>query len=150
MDRLVTLFLAGGVVAAGAARWRLSLKAVLFLTVFEGAIRKWLLPQVNEYVYFLKDVILLGVYIGAIFDPFRKPARIDPLLIIILVAACAVVALQSFNPNQGTLFAGLFGLKVYLWYVPLIWLVGDAFPDETSFRRFVWPLMEIVERMTAS
>lgn len=45
-----------------ALRWRRSVKIVFLLLVLEGALRKWVLPQANEMIYFLKDVVILGTY----------------------------------------------------------------------------------------
>src|SRR5580704_11720836 len=42
--------------------WQKAVKAALVLVVFEGAIRKWILPGSSDLVYFLKDIVLLLGY----------------------------------------------------------------------------------------
>ena len=43
--------------------WRRTVKVVLVLLVIEGALRKWVLPQASDVMYFLKDIVLLGGYL---------------------------------------------------------------------------------------
>ena len=45
-------------------KYKTAFKLSLIVLVFDGAIRKWLLPQYNNILYFLKDFILLFGYIG--------------------------------------------------------------------------------------
>jgi hypothetical protein len=35
----------------------------LILVVLEGALRKWVLPQASQFIYFLKDFVLIGAYL---------------------------------------------------------------------------------------
>src|SRR6266508_4662666 len=53
-----------GLALAGVLAWRGAVAVALVLAVFEGAIRKWLLPDSQEAVYFAKDALLMGAYVG--------------------------------------------------------------------------------------
>ena len=45
-------------------QWRLAVKGALVLVVIEGAVRKWLVPGAQDLVYFAKDLVLVGAYVG--------------------------------------------------------------------------------------
>ena len=50
------------IVSLSSLNWRRSLKTVLVLVVLEGALRKWVLPQASDLLYFLKDFILINAF----------------------------------------------------------------------------------------
>ncbi|MFM6509105.1 MAG: hypothetical protein ACKPJO_20090 [Dolichospermum sp.] len=44
---------------------------------------------------------------------------------------------QSFNPSLGSSIVGLFGLRGYLLYIPLFWIVTDLFPTKIALYKFI-------------
>ncbi len=112
------------------------LAIVLVLVVLEGAIRKWLLPGFNEYVYFAKDGVLGIAYLLALLrsEGSMRGSGFKLLVPIVFIAA-SLVAAGVINPALGSIVVGLFGLKSYLWYVPLIWVVPMAFDSSTELER---------------
>ena len=42
--------------------WQRLLWVVMFLVVFEGAVRKWVLPGFQAQIFFVKDLILIAAY----------------------------------------------------------------------------------------
>lgn len=134
------------VLAAGAGLfvlglWRVKAAVVgaVFLVVFEGVFRKWVFPEFGQSVYFAKDVLLLGGYVGA-FAPSiihrrpvfeRHPANVFLFLLLVL-GLCELA-----NPALPNLRVGLFGLKAYLFDAPLLYLVPRAFPNGRQLRR-IW------------
>ena len=125
-----------GVVVLSAAKWRWSVQVALVLTVFEGALRKWVFPGLSQYIYFLKDFVLLGAYIGYYTSSAPKPSRLNPGLAVPLVVGWGAVLLQALNPNLGSIITGAFGVKAYLWYVPLLWILPAVFRDKDELFRF--------------
>lgn len=133
---LAVLLAAASVVLLSMVNWRRSLMAVFVLLVFEGAIRKWLLPSASEFVYFLKDLVLLGVYIRLFNSDYRfsfKPTTIN-ILILMALAWCLM---QAFNPSLGSPVVGLFGLRGYLFYIPLMWVIPLLFESEEALYKFI-------------
>ncbi|MFM5962230.1 MAG: hypothetical protein ACKOQ2_34635, partial [Dolichospermum sp.] len=43
--------------------WKKSIFFVLVFLILEGLARKWILPQASQYIYFIKDIVLIGAYI---------------------------------------------------------------------------------------
>jgi hypothetical protein len=118
--------------------WKRLIIVALLLNVFEGAVRKWVIPSSGEYIYFLKDFVLLCAY-SAFFLSRPQPQIsqfLRPLRGWLLVAALAVSA-GVLNPSLGSVIAGAFGAKCYLLDVPLLFLVPHMFASESAFKRFV-------------
>ncbi|MDI9640274.1 hypothetical protein QPK87_12795 [Kamptonema cortianum] len=119
--------------------WRKSVKAVFFLVVMEGALRKWVLPQASELIYFLKDFVLLGAYFQYYFLSalWRKapPNRSFINVLIFLVLGWGVF--QLFNTSLGSPIVGIWGMKNYLYYAPMMWMLPSLFPTEEDFYKFL-------------
>lgn len=112
--------------------WRRAVHAAMVVALFEGAIRKWIFPQGTELVYFFKDIILLGAYLK--FFMFPDPdIRAWRLRIPGTFIACVCITMAVFgacNTNIGSIVIALYGLKIYLWYVPLAFMVPLLFRNE--------------------
>src|SRR5437667_9155957 len=123
----------------GMRRWREAIPAALLFAVFEGAVRKWAFPDYGQFLYLAKDILLLGAYAG-FFLP--RVLRHQPLasrqpVTMPLVLFGIVAVLQLANPLLPNLATGLFGLKAYLVYAPLLYLVPSAFRETAELRRFL-------------
>jgi len=143
---LAALILGGLLLVASARFWRIGAWAALVLMVYEGALRKWFLPQFQEHIYFVKDILLLGSYVGCFFG--ARLMRSRPLiqrhsanLIIGLYAAFCLF--QVLNPRLPNWAVGLYGFESYLFYIPLMYMVPELLPDERIFRRFVGGLLVV-------
>jgi hypothetical protein len=44
---------------------------------------------------------------------------------------------QAFNPSLGSSIVGLFGLRAYLLYIPLFWILTDLFPSKMELYKFI-------------
>jgi hypothetical protein len=141
MNLRVVVALAGGAAAIWAVRrWRLAVQLVMVLLIFEGAIRKWVAPGAQDLVYFAKDVLLLGVYIGFFRDLPRLRSRLPPQPILYGVLAFGALfgVLEIFNPALPNVLVGIFGFKAYFFYVPLIFVLPAAFRDDSEVHLFLW------------
>ncbi|MDJ0708317.1 MAG: hypothetical protein QNJ46_34025 [Leptolyngbyaceae cyanobacterium MO_188.B28] len=141
--QLLTIGLLGGalILYLSSLNWRRSVKTALIIALLEGALRKWMFPQASELIYFLKDFILVGAYINY-FYIYKRKYKKQPLsryqFITILICFAAIwCVFQAFNPSLGSPIIGLFGLKNYLLYIPLIWIVPFLFDSEESLYRFL-------------
>ncbi|MBW4462395.1 MAG: hypothetical protein KME47_19470 [Nodosilinea sp. WJT8-NPBG4] len=136
---LVALFAMGLIVLLSAQDWQRSVKAVLVLVVLEGALRKWVLPQASQLIYFLKDFVLIGAYLRYfLLSPVQTRIFTQKPFILILVGCMAVWGgVQVFNPSLGSPVIGLFGFKSYFLYVPLVWLVPQMFSTEEKLYQFI-------------
>lgn len=127
-----------GLFILGMYKVRAAVVGALLLAVFEGVFRKWIVPESGQLVYFAKDVLLLGGYVG-VFGPRivrgepvcdRHPANL--VLVPLLVLGICELA----NPALANMKVGLFGIKAYLLDVPLLYLVPRALGDVRQLRGF--------------
>lgn len=116
--------------------WRLATKAAMVVVLFEGALRKWIFPQFSDMIYFLKDGMLLGVYAGY-FTGMRKPIlqKWPHAPVSAAICGCGILSLGVLNSNTGSLTAALLGLKNYVFYMPLMFVVPSVFSHRAEFRR---------------
>jgi hypothetical protein len=116
--------------------WRGTIITVLIWMLVEGAVRKWYLPQFQSQLLLVKDFLLIAAYIGYFFAP--RPLALGPksgtlaLLVIIELLFCS---LQLLNPHSPSLLLSLFGLKNYLVYIPLAFIVPDMIIDRAGLRK---------------
>ncbi|HEV7503814.1 MAG TPA: hypothetical protein VGS07_02780 [Thermoanaerobaculia bacterium] len=145
MIRVLLIVLGGVAVAWSVRQWRLAIQAAMLLLVLEGAIRKWLLPGAQDLVYFAKDALFLGAYLGYFRSRARRAAHPQaPLLYATLAFGAALGLLEVFNPKLPNLLVGLLGFKSYFLYVPLLFVVPAVFPDDAALARFLQRYMLIV------
>jgi hypothetical protein len=139
MKLLIGLLACIVIFSLSALNWRRSVKAIFVLLVLEGALRKWVLPQANEMMYFLKDIVLLGAYFNffcfsGLKEKFYNKNSVINVLIFISIGWCVF---QIFNPSLGSPLVGLFGLRGYLINLPLIWIIPLLFQSEGEFYKFL-------------
>lgn len=136
---LLASFVVGLVVLLSAQDWQRSVKAVLVLLVLEGALRKWVLPQASQFIYFLKDFVLIGAYLRYFLLSTVQTRLFTQTPFILLLIVCMFIwaSVQVFNPSLGSPIIGLFGIKSYFIYVPLVWLVPQMFSSEEELYQFI-------------
>ncbi len=136
MNALYTAVLAG-IFLIGLLAWRQAVVGALVLAVFEGALRKWVFPEAHQWVYLGKDALLLGAYAG-FFAPrlaMRRRLVSHPATVPLIALGCLTLV-QLVNPALPNLWVGLFGIRAYMIYVPLLYLVPFVFRDAESLRKF--------------
>lgn len=121
-------------------KWRIAVKVAIIAALLEGAIRKWGLPQAQEIVYFLKDIFLAGAYVRFFLFPepaVRKVNVNGPLMLLLVVGT--IVCLTALNPNIASVPAAILGLKIYLYYIPMAFMMPFLFKDEKDLvRQLSW------------
>lgn len=122
------------------SNWRAAVKIALVVALFEGAIRKWILPSGQELVYFLKDVFLIGAYIRFFLSPtpeLRAYTLKVPLGAVMILSAIACAS--ALNPNIGSVIIALYGVKIYFMYIPLIFMMPYLFRTQGEMlRQLTW------------
>lgn len=111
------------------------------LLLVEGALRKWMFPGLAQPIYFLKDLLLLGLLAAWAMERLQSgagkpdvPAPLHGLLRASLLLVLAWLALQIFNPRLPSLGLYAFGLRTYLLPLSLLLLVPWALQRD-GFRR---------------
>jgi hypothetical protein len=138
---LPTLLAIGGIMAVvviswSFSHWRTAVKAAFVLALFEGAIRKWLVPQGQELVYFGKDILLIGAYLKFYLypDPGLRAWRLNAPVAAI-IGLTIFTGLSVLNPNIGSPILGLIGLKGYFMYIPMAFMMPFLFRNREELIR---------------
>lgn len=122
---------------ATSSLWQKLIWAVLFLLVVEGGLRKWVLPEFQASIYLIKDVMLILAY--AAFLTARLPPSPHTIkmrgLKSLMIASLIYFTLQVFNPNSPSWLLSLVGLKNYLLYAPLVFVVPYLFTSALDMER---------------
>src|SRR5260221_3594579 len=122
--------------------WRNGLYFFLTWLLFEDFARKYL--GNNMAIYFAKDILAAVVYLSFFLAYRRKevssfrPPFLVPLLIFVWFGV-----MQVFNPASTSLMYGVLGLKLFFYYVPLLFVGYALFNSEQEFRRFFFVRMVI-------
>jgi hypothetical protein len=136
------IMLGAGVVVFGIAGktlsdWRNGVYLFLAWLLFEDLVRKYM--GNSMYVYFGKDALIGITYIALLMArmrgegsaSFRPPFKFALGLFFLLGMA------QFFNPVSPSFWYGLLGLKLYFYYIPLMFVGYGMMRTEGDLRRFL-------------
>jgi hypothetical protein len=120
--------------------WRRGLYFFLIWLLFEDFARKFL--GNNMSVYFGKDILVAVVYLSYFAAYRRKEVQTfrPPFLIPLLLFVWFGV-IQVFNPASSSLIYGVLGLKLYFYYIPLMFVGYALFETERDLRRFFFIIL---------
>ena len=115
--------------------WRRGLYIFLTWLMFEDLFRKF--PGNNMAIYFAKDFLLLVVFISFLAAYRRgKATSFRPPFLVPLFLFVWFGFVQIFNPASSSIWYGLMGVKIFFYYVPLIFIGYALFDSEAELRRF--------------
>jgi hypothetical protein len=110
---------------------------IYLLAIFEGALRKWVAPQLSQYIFFIRDPFVIWTYCIA-FNHRLWPRRSIPLRIGWMLASTgALIALFQISLagfDQFTILLAGYGWRNYFLYLPLAFLVGEQFTRRDVIR----------------
>jgi hypothetical protein len=120
--------------------WRPAIFVVFVLLVFEGAMRKWVLPSAQAQIYLAKDIILLCAYLGFLLHGGRDrhSPRNTGAIRIVLILAFVFGCVQILNPYSPSILVGLVGVKTYFLYAPLAFILPHAFTSREQLLKAIW------------
>ena len=115
--------------------WRNGLYFFLAWLLFEDFARKYL--GNNMVIYFAKDVLAAIVYFSFLQAYRRKQVTSfrPPFLVPVLIFVWFGV-MQVFNPASTTIVYGVLGLKLFFYYVPLLFVGYALLNTEAELRHF--------------
>ncbi len=128
-------FVGGAIVIAILSNWRNGLYFFLTWLLFEDFARKYL--GNNMAIYFAKDVLAAVVYLS-FFLAYRRKEVISfrpPFLVPVLIFVWFGV-MQVFNPASTNLIYGVLGMKLFFYYVPLLFVGYALLNSEAELRQF--------------
>ncbi len=92
----------------------------IFLLVFEGALRKWVLPSLSDPLLIVRDPVAVGIYLLAFFT-----GRFEFNGFVLVIGALAMASiLASLIAGQNNLLVLAYGLRINYGHLPLIWVMA--------------------------
>ena len=98
------------------------------LLIFEGALRKWVAPQLSAPLLVIRDPISLLI----IWEAYRTrkwPSRWSVPIVVLTLIIVGLFSLQMSLGDNG-LMVGLYGLRSFLLPFPVIFIMGENLDEE--------------------
>jgi hypothetical protein len=96
--------------------------------IFEGALRKWILPQFSTPLLIVRDPVLLLIYGVALQSrQFPKSGFVTAAIVLGVLALGATLVGLASDQIQSTLIVTFFGFRASFLHLPLIFLMGEVF-----------------------
>ena len=111
-----------------------------WLLIFEGALRKWIVPQLATPLLIIRDPIVIGAYFLAIKEGIF-PQNIFIKTIIYVAFTCFLGGLATVIIFDGSLTVTFFGLRTNFLHLPLIFLIPKVFTLEDIEELGRWVLL---------
>lgn len=96
------------------------------LWIFEGALRKWILPGFATPLLVVRDPIAIYIIIRAIYLNVNFINGYTILAIIFTLLGLAV----TLTFGHSNLFVGIYGARIMMLHFPLIFIIGAVFTKE--------------------
>jgi hypothetical protein len=111
---------------------------IYLLAIFEGSLRKYVAPQLGQYIFFIRDPFLIYAYVLATrFGLWPRNSGFFKLSVCMCVFGVALfglqIALHGFSDTR--MILGVNGWRSYFLYVPLAFLIGAQF-NRNDLTRF--------------
>lgn len=94
-----------------------------FLLIFEGALRKWVLPGMSEALLIVRDPVAIVLIIYAWYRNLFP--TVSYVIWMFIIAGIAIFTTLFFG--HGNLFVTAYGARILLLHFPLIFLIGKIF-----------------------
>lgn len=102
-----------------------------WLLMFEGAVRKWVLPQFSGPLLIIRDPILLLCYASAVREGcFPKNAPVVATLVLGAVALGLSASCVVLGVTDSTLIITMFGFRASFLHLPLIFIIARVLRRE--------------------
>jgi len=97
-----------------------------YLLIFEGALRKWVLPSLAEPILIIRDPLAIGLLYIAVRDGIWKPNS----MVVLMFGVSILAFIFALLFGHGNLFVALFGLRITIIQFPLLFLIGRVFNND--------------------
>jgi hypothetical protein len=117
-----------------------------FLLIFEGTLRKWILPQYSDVLLVVRDPVVLAIYFMAL------KARVFPRkgyvlwlgVIAVLSWLVALVVLEPYLSLKPLLLVTGFGFRSNFLHLPLIFVIGKVLDQDDVLKLGKWVLIGLI------
>lgn len=100
---------------------------VYWLLIFEGSLRKWVLPQFNQIFFFIRDPFVLIIYWLVWKNKFWPHKSLLLTTGLFLAYLSAMLAFLQIITNDISFILVFYGWRNYFLYLPLAFIIGSQF-----------------------
>ncbi len=101
-----------------------------FLWIFEGGLRKWVIPALSQPLLLVRDPIVLWLIILCIKRGLFKPGiYLKGTVVLGILSIITAMAL-----GHGNIYVALYGARILLLYFPMIFVIAAVFNQEDVIR----------------
>ena len=106
-----------------AYKLKLGIWVYFFLLIFEGALRKWILPGLSTPLLIIRDPVALYLIIMAIKKRMFPVNIYTPAMVV--VGAVSIFTAILFG--HGNIVVAIYGARILLLHFPVIFIIGNVF-----------------------
>jgi len=110
---------------------------VYLLAIFEGSIRKYVAPQFGQYIFFVRDPVVIYAYLlctrHALW-PRQSPMFVASVALALLGLVWFVLQSALGGYSETRLLLGVYGWRSYFLYAPLAFAIGAQLQREDLLR----------------
>jgi membrane-associated HD superfamily phosphohydrolase len=96
------------------------------LWIFEGALRKWILPSLATPLLIVRDPIAIYIILRAFYLNVKF---VNPYIVFSIIFTLLSLSI-TLTFGHGNLFVGLYGARIMMLHFPLIFIIGSVFTKE--------------------
>lgn len=97
-----------------------------FLLIFEGALRKWVLPGLSEPLLIVRDPVAIWLLYYSLKEGYWNPNTVVVLIIFVTILGL----ISALLIGHGNIFVALYGFRITAVHFPLIFVIGNIFKLE--------------------
>jgi hypothetical protein len=117
--------------------------AYVLLLIFEGALRKWILPGASDVLLLVRDPVVAAIYGLAIAQGiFPRNGFIGFTFVLAVLSA-----IFPFLGGQGNIWVTIYGVRTNYFHLPLIWVMASTL-TRRDVRLIGYALLAITIPMT--
>jgi hypothetical protein len=113
---------------------------IYFLLIFEGALRKWVAPQLGKPLFFIRDPFVLAIYILVFSKRTRFRTAFLEIGCLFGAVGLILIVVQRILADRGQEFLSpvllAYGWRNYFFYLPLPFIMG-RYLDSRDLRRLI-------------
>lgn len=116
---------------------RNGLSVYFFLLIFEGALRKWVLPGFSTPLLLVRDPVAILI----LFVAWRNRLLIWNNYLFLIIVICIVSFFTTILLGHGNVFIAFYGIRIYLLHLPLIFVIENVYNRDDILRIIKWMLI---------
>jgi hypothetical protein len=114
---------------------------IYWLLIFEGALRKWVLPEIHQLLFFVRDPFAIAIYYFAAANEMLPKRSLLMLTGLSIAFASLVITCWQIFTDDATLILNIYGWRNYFLYIPLPFIIAEQFRKEDLYRLFKQTLL---------